>query len=59
MLSTTGEPVSRYRAGRGMKLPGLVNSQIPAHRYKKADQLHVAIPNRLDRQFDVEQPNRV
>lgn len=42
-----------------MKLLGLISSQLPAHKYKKADQPHVAIPNRLDRQFDVEKPNRV
>ncbi|VAW79563.1 Transposase InsO for insertion sequence element IS911 [hydrothermal vent metagenome] len=59
MLTNAGTPLSRYRAGRRMKLLGLVSSQTPKHRYKKADQPHVTIPNRLDRQFDVAAPNQV
>lgn len=58
MVTTAGTPLSRYRAGRRMKLLGLVSSQMPAHRYKKADQSHVDIPNRLDRQFEVAAPNQ-
>ena len=42
-----------------MKVLGLVSSQQPVHRYKKADQPHVNIPNRLDRAFDVDEPNQV
>ena len=56
MVTTIGTPLSRYRAGRRMKLLGLVSSQVPAHCYRKADQPHVAIPNRLDRQFEVDAP---
>ena len=37
----------------------LVSCQLPAHAYKKANQEHVAIPNHLDRQFDVSKPNKV
>jgi len=59
MLTIAGTPLSRYRAGRRMKLLGLVSSQQPVHRYRKADQPHVNIPNRLDRVFDVAQPNQV
>ena len=59
MVTAQGIPLSRYRAGRRMKRLGLVSSQVPSHRYKKADQPHVSIPNRLDRQFDVEAPNQV
>lgn len=59
MVTTQGIPLSRYRAGRRMKRLGLVSNQVPAHRYKKANQPHVSIPNRLDRQFDVDTPNRV
>jgi putative transposase len=59
MVTTAGTPLSRYRAGRRMKLLGLVSSQQPVHRYKKADQPHVNIPNRLDRAFDVAAPNQV
>jgi putative transposase len=59
MVTTAGTPLSRYRAGRRMKLLGLVSSQQPVHRYRKADQPHVNIPNRLDRAFDVAEPNQV
>ena len=59
MVTTAGMPLSRYRAGRRMKVLGLVSSQPPIHRYKKADQQHIAISNKLDRQFDVSRPNEV
>ena len=52
-------PLSRYRAGRRMKQLGLVSTQPPSHAYKKADQPHLDIPNRLDREFDVKEPNQV
>jgi putative transposase len=59
LVTTAGTPLSRYRASRRMKLLGLVSSQMPAHKYKKAEQPHVSIPNRLDRQFAVKAPNQV
>ena len=59
IVSNMGEPLTRYRAGRRMKLLGIVSSQLPEHRYRKAEQPHVAIPNELDRQFSVQHPNRV
>lgn len=59
MVTTSGTALSRYRASRRMKLLGLVSSQIPSHRYKKANQPHVSIANELDRQFDVQAPNQV
>ena len=52
-------PLSRYRAGRLMAACGLVSCQQPKHAYKKAEQPHVEILNRLDRQFDVSKPNQV
>lgn len=58
MVTAEGIPLSRYRAGRRMKVLGLVSNQQPKHRYKKAEQPHVSIPNRLDRQFDVDAPNK-
>ena len=58
LLTMAGTPLSRYRAGRRMKVLGLVSSQPPAHKYKKADQPHVRISNQLDRQFDVQAPNQ-
>lgn len=51
--------LSRYRAGRLMKVMNLVSTQLPKHAYKKATQEHVAIPNLLDRQFAVSEPNQV
>jgi len=59
IVTAEGLPLSRYRAGRRMQVLGLVSSQQPTHRYKKAEQPHVDIPNRLDRQFDVAVPNTV
>lgn len=54
-----GLSLSRYRAGRLMKQCQLESCQLPKHRYKKAKQAHVSIPNHLDRQFDVTAPNQV
>ena len=58
IASDRGPPLSRYRAGRLMKRCDLISCQQPKHAYKKAKQAHVEIPNRLDRQFDVTQPNQ-
>jgi len=54
-----GLPLSRYVATRLMKEQGLVSCQLPSHKYKKAAQEHVAIPNTLERQFAVTQPDQV
>lgn len=60
MVSNTKQvPLPRYRATKLMKLLGLVSSQTPIHRYKKATQEHVEIPNHLGRQFAVTEPNQV
>ena len=42
-----------------MKRLELVSCQLPKHRYKRASQEHVAIPNKLERQFQAERPNQV
>jgi putative transposase len=42
-----------------MKDLGLVSCQLPKHAYKKAARPHAAIPNTLNRQFDVITPNQV
>ena len=57
MLTNEGYPLSRYRAGNLMTELNLVSCQIPKHNYKKASKEHVAIPNILERQFDVIEPN--
>ena len=59
IVTARGIPLSHYRAGRLMKELKLVSCQLPNHRYKKAHQTHVAIPNQLDRQFGVTRPNGV
>ena len=59
MVTAKGTPLSRYRAARRMKALGLVSNQQPKHRYKTAKQEHVSIPNHLERQFDVDAPNKV
>ena len=59
IVSTHGTLLSRYRAAHRMKALGLASSQVPKHRYRKADQPHVGIANRLARQFDVAAPNQV
>ena len=59
MVTAQGYPLSRYRATRRMQALGLVSSQHPKHRYNKSGQPHINIPNRLNRQFDVDAPNVV
>lgn len=59
MVSLQGMPLSRYRAGRLMKQLDLHSTQQRKHKYRKATQVHLAIDNTLDRQFDVKTPNQV
>ena len=51
--------MGRWLAGRLMKELGLVGCQQPTHRYKRGGHEHVAIPNHLERQFAVTEPNQV
>ena len=51
--------MGRWFAGRLMKELGLVSCQQPTHRYKRGGHEHVAIPNYLERQFAVTEPNQV
>ncbi|MGK0474029.1 MAG: putative transposase [Candidatus Azotimanducaceae bacterium] len=59
IVSGQGTPLSRYRATGFMKRLGLVSTQLPTHRYKKASQPHTDIPNTLDREFSPTLPNQV
>jgi putative transposase len=59
MVTGQGAPLSRYRATGFMKRLGLVSTQQPTHRYKKASQPHTDIPNTLDRDFSPTAPNQV
>ena len=59
MLRNQDHDLSRYRASKLMKELNLVSCQLPKHSYKKAEKEHVSIPNLLNRQFDVVEPNTV
>ena len=59
MATLRGFRMGRWLAGRLMKELGLVSCQQPTHRYKRGGQVHVAIPNHLERQFAVTEPNQV
>lgn len=54
-----GYPIGRFKVRRLMAEANLVSRQPGGHRYKRTGQAHVAIPNKLDRQFDVVSPNQV
>jgi putative transposase len=59
MATLKGFRLGRWLAGQLMKELGLVSCQQPTHRYKHGGQEHIAIPNHLDRQFAVIEPNQV
>ena len=59
IVTDRGVPLSRYRTTRLMKELKLVSCQIPSHRYKKANQEHIAVLDRLDRGFAVTEPNKI
>ena len=59
ILTAKGLKVGRYLAQKLMKELGLVSCQLPSHKYQKQSKEHVEIPNRLDRQFAVTEPNQV
>jgi len=59
IVSQRGINLSRYRAAKLMKKLNLVSCQVKAHRYKKATNEHLGIPNTLERQFAVTEPNQV
>lgn len=49
IVTNQGVSLSRYRAAKLMKTLGLVSCQVPKHRYRKASQEHIEVPNHLDR----------
>jgi len=59
IATNRGFNLSRYRASKLMKQLELVSCQLPQHSYKKGTKEHIEIPNLLDRQFDVVEPNTV
>lgn len=58
-LNEQGIEIGRFKVHRLMRDLGLVCKQPGHHAYKSATVEHLAIPNRLDRQFEVAAPNRV
>jgi putative transposase len=59
MVTTNGFPLSRFRARSIMKKLGLRSSQPSAPKYKKTNNEHLAVPNTLNREFDVKNPNQI
>lgn len=59
IVTARGIPLSRYRASKLMKELDLISCQLPKHAYQKTQKEHVHIPNRLNRQFAVTEPNQV
>ena len=59
IVTGQGTPLSRYRAAGFMNRLGLVSTQLPKHRYKKASQPHGGIANVLCRKFSPAAPNQV
>ncbi|WP_114987154.1 IS3 family transposase [Pragia fontium] len=58
MVSGRGVPLSRWRASKLMKELNIVSCQQPKYRCRKATKERVDIPNHLDRQFAVTEPNQ-
>lgn len=59
MLKHEGVVMGRFKVGRLMKEQGLTSKQPGPHAYKVANIERPDIPNKLNREFDVEAPNRV
>ena len=59
IVTSNGLPLSRYRARNIMKKLGFRSSQPSSPKYKKANNEHLAVPNTLNREFDVDKPNQV
>ena len=57
-LRAEGKAVGRYKAARLMKECGVESLQPPKHRYKKTGGPAEAAPNLLDRQFNVDEPDK-
>lgn len=51
--------MGRWLAGRLMKELRVVSCQQPTHCYKRGGHEHIAIPNHLELQFEVTEPNQV
>ncbi len=59
MMRVDGIEIGRYKVRSLMREAGLICKQPGSHNYKKATMERPDIPNRLNRQFNVAQPNQV
>ncbi|HHQ6628450.1 TPA: IS3 family transposase, partial [Serratia fonticola] len=59
ILTREGLALSRYRASKIMKALGLSSCQPGKHAYRKSTQEHINLPNILERQFAVTEPDQV
>lgn len=59
MVTNKGIKLGRWLAGKLMKELKLTSCQLPVHKYKHGGHEHVDIPNLLERQFAVTEPNQV
>lgn len=59
MLKDEGITMGRFKVGRLMKEQGLTSKQPGPHAYKSANVERPDIPNQLNREFDVDAPNKV
>jgi len=59
LLNDQGVEIGRFKVRRLMGELGLVCKQPGPHAYKRATVERLDIPNRLDREFDVSQPDQV
>ena len=59
LLNDQGVGIGRFKVRRLMSELGLVCKQPGPHAYKRATVERMDIPNRLDREFDVAQPDQV
>ena len=59
MMREQGTAIGRFKVSRLMEELGLVCKQPGKHTYKKAAVERINIPNHLNREFTVEEPNYV
>ncbi|SFO06925.1 putative transposase [Xenorhabdus japonica] len=59
MVIAKGVPLGRWLAEKLMAELGLVSRQQPKHKYARRKKEHVDIPNQLNQQFAVTEPNQV
>lgn len=59
MMREQGVAIGRFKVSRLMEELGLLCKQPGRHAYRQATVERIDIPNHLNRQFDVEQPNQV